>query len=85
MQGRGSMLPKRFQMVRSRIAFVAAESILRINRIPFRHASVAMGFCQDRSSGDGNTAGVAVNQGLLLDQHVEFDGIQKQIVGHNSQ
>src|SRR6266699_4088677 len=44
MQRRGPVETQGFEMIRRRVALVAGEAILRIDRVPLFHAGVAMGF-----------------------------------------
>jgi|SRR5579859_395038 len=67
-------------MIRCCVAFVASEAILRVDSVPLFHASVAMSLGQDGSSGDGDTASVAFDQRLLLDENVELHGVNEQVI-----
>src|SRR5437660_6800546 len=44
MQRRGPVETQGFEMIRRRVALVAGEAILRIDRVPLFHAGVAMCF-----------------------------------------
>src|SRR6266436_7407767 len=77
------MLAKSFEMVGRAVAFVAGEAVLWINGVPLLHAPVAMRFRKDGGCGDGDAAGIALNQGFLLDQDVELHGVNEQIIGQN--
>src|SRR5213595_3151077 len=66
MQGRGPVETQGFEMVRSGIALMAREPILRINSVPLLHAGVAVRLREDGRGGDGNAACIAFDQGLLL-------------------
>ena len=82
-QWRRTMLAQSFQVIGRGIAFVAPEAILRIDRIPLFHAGVTMRFRQDRSGSDRNAAAIAFDQGFLLDQDIELQGIDQQVVWNN--
>ena len=83
MERRGSVNAQSLEMVRRGVSFVARESVLRIDRVPFFHASVAVRFGEDGSGGDGNAARVAFDKRFLLDQHIKFHGVDEEIVGRN--
>ncbi len=80
MQWRRTVLAQGFQMIGCCVAFVASEAILRVDDVPLFHASVAMSLGQDGGSGDGNTASVAFDQRLLLDENVELHGVNEQVI-----
>jgi hypothetical protein len=80
MKGRRTVLAKGFQVVGSGVALVAREAVLRINGVPLFHASVAMSFGEDGSSGDRNAARVALDERLLLDENIELHGVDEQII-----
>src|SRR6266436_4390395 len=75
---RGAMLAKGFEMVGSAVTFVAGEAVLWINGVPLLHAAIAMRFRKDGGRRDGDAAGVALDQGFLLDQDVELHGVDEQ-------
>ena len=85
MQRRRTMLAEGFEMIGCGVTLVAGESVEWIDGVPFFHAGVAMGFCEDRSGGDGNAAGVALDEGFLLDYDVELHGVDEQIVWLNGE
>jgi hypothetical protein len=85
MQRRRTVLAQSFEVIRRGIAFVASESILRVNRVPLFHACIAMRFGQDGSGSDGNAARVAFDQRFLLDENIELHGVNQQIIGLNSE
>src|SRR6266403_1179930 len=85
MEWRRPMQAQGFEMVGSAVAFVAREAVLRVDGVPLLHARVAVRFREDGSGGDGNAAGVAFDQGFLLDQNVELHGVDEQIVWRNSE
>ena len=74
------MLAQSLQMVGRSITFVAGETVLRIDRVPFFHAGVAMSLGEDGSSGNGNAARVPFDERLLLDQNIELHGVDQQII-----
>src|SRR5271156_2111527 len=80
MKRRGTVPSERLQMIGSAIAFVAGKGVLRIDHLPFFHSSVAMRFGKDGGSGNGNAAGVAFDERLLLDENVELHRVNKQII-----
>src|SRR5258708_38317471 len=80
---RGAMLAKGFEMVRSAVAFVARQAILRIDGVPLLHAHVPVRFRKDGGCRAGNAARIALDQGFLLDQDVELHGVNEQIIGQN--
>src|SRR5205085_1605935 len=73
------------EMIRRGVAFVARETVLRIDGVPLFHAGVAVRFREDGSCGDGNAARVALDQRLLLNEHVELHGINEEIVGRDGE
>ena len=83
MEGRGPVLAQGFQMVGGGVAFVASQAVRRIDGVPFEHARVAMRLGQDGSGGDGDAAGVSVDQRFLLDEDIELDGVEQEIIGQN--
>ncbi len=74
------MLSEGFEVVGSGVTLVASEAVLRVDNVPFFHASVAMGFGKDRGGGDGNAARIALDERLLLDQNIQLHGVDEQIV-----
>ncbi len=80
MKWRWAMQPQRFQVVGSGVAFMASEAVLRIDSIPFFHASVAVGLCEDGGGGDGDAARITFDERLLLDDHIELQGVDQQII-----
>lgn len=74
------MLAQGFQMIRCCVTLVAGEAILRVDGVPLFHASVAMSLGQDGGSGDGNTASVAFDERLLLDENVKLHGVDEQVI-----
>lgn len=74
------MLAQGFQMIRCCVTLVAGEAILRVHSVPLFHASVAMSLGQDGGRGDGNTASVAFDERLLLDENVELHGVDEQVI-----
>lgn len=85
MERRGPVKTQSFEMVRRSVAFVAREAILRINGVPLFHAGVAVGLSEDGRGGDGDTARVAFDQRLLLDQNIEFHGVDEEVVRRDSE
>jgi hypothetical protein len=83
MERRRAMQAQGFEMVGSPVAFVAREAVLRVDGVPLLHARVAVRFREDGSGSDGDAAGVAFDQGFLLDQNVELHGVNEQIVWRN--
>ena len=79
------MLAQGFEMVGCAVTLVARQAVLRVDGVPLLHARVAMCFREDGSGGDGDAAGVAFNQGFLLDQDIELHGVNEQIVGLNGE
>ena len=79
------MLAKGFEVVGGGVAFVAGEAVLRVDGVPLNHARVAMSFGKNRSRGDGDAARVAFDEGLLLDENVEFHGVDEQIIWLNGE
>jgi len=72
-------------MIRGSVPFMPGQAVLGINRVPFLHAGVTIGFGEDRSGGDRDAAGISVDQGFLFDQNIEFDGIKQQIIGKDGE
>src|SRR5271157_3126425 len=68
-------------MIGSAVAFVAGKPVFRIDGVPFFHASIAMSFSQDGSSGNRNTSGIALDERFLLNEDVELHGVDKQVIG----
>src|SRR5262249_48571020 len=62
------------------VALVLSETVTGVRGVEFFEARVAMGFGKDGSGGDGNAPGVALDEGFLLDQHIELHGVDEQIV-----
>jgi hypothetical protein len=77
---RGAVPSKRFQMIGRGIALVPRQPVLGIDRVPFFHPGVAMGFCQNGRCCDRYALGVTLDERLLLDQHVELHGVDQQII-----
>src|SRR5262249_6708287 len=48
---------------------------------PFFHAPVSIRLCEYGRCRDGDAASVTLNEGFLLDENVELNGVEKQIVG----
>jgi hypothetical protein len=84
-KGRRAMQAQSFEMVGGAVAFVTRQAVLWINGVPLFHARIAMRFREDGGSGDGDTAGIAFNQGFLLDQDVEVHGVNEQVIGLNGE
>src|SRR5271156_989012 len=80
MKRRGAGRGEPPQMIGSAIAFVPGEAVLRIDEVPFFHASVTMSFGEDGSRGDGNTPGIAFDEGFLLDEDIELHGVDEQVI-----
>ncbi len=57
------------------------EAVAGINAIEFFESRVAMRFGEDGCGGDGNAAGVAFDEGFLLDEDIELHGVDQEIVG----
>lgn len=85
MQWRGPMEAQGFEMISRRVALMASEAVLRIDRVPLFHAGVAMCFRKNGCGGNGNAARVAFDQRLLLHEHVELHSVNEEIVGRNGQ
>ncbi len=83
MKGRGPVLAEGVQVIGGGVSFMASQAVLRIDGVPLGHARIAVRFSEDGSGGDGDTAGISVDDGFLLDEHVEFDGVEEQIVRDN--
>ena len=83
MERGGTVEAQRFEVIGSGVTFVAGEAVLRVDHIPLFHAGVAMRFGKDGCGGDGNAAGVAFNQRLLLDEDIELHGVNQQIIRLN--
>ncbi len=67
MLGAWTVLRKSFEVFRGPIAFVLRETVLGIPPIEFLEARVASNFSQNRSSGYGYGAGIAMNDGAMRD------------------
>ncbi len=80
MEWRRAMQPQRFQVVGSSVAFMAREAVLRIDGVPFFHASVAVGLREDGGGGDGHAARITFDERLLLDEHIEPHGVNQQVI-----
>jgi len=85
MMGRGAVRAQGGKMLRCGIAFVLRQPVLRINSVPFEHLPVAFHFGNDGGSRDRNRKRVAVNEGFLLDQHIQLHGVEQQIIGRDFQ
>jgi len=85
MKRAGTVLAKGCQVLGGGVALVLGQAILRVDDVPFFHAGVAVGFGEDRRGGDGDAAGVAVDEGLLLDEDVELHGVEEEIVGSDGE
>ncbi len=85
MEGRRAMLAKGFEMAGRAVALVAGEAVLRIDGVPLLHSRVPMRFREDRGCRDGDAAGIALNQGFLLDQDVELHRVNEQVIRRNRQ
>src|SRR4030088_514699 len=83
MQRTRAVLAQGFQVIGGGVTLVASQAVLRINGVPFLHAGVAVSFSQDRSGGDGDAAGISMDERFLLDQNVELDGVEEQVIGEN--
>ena len=70
-----------FEVVGGCVAFVLREAVLRIELIEFEHAAVAIDFRENRGGGNGNGARVTMNESLLFDGKIEFDGVEQQEIG----
>ncbi len=84
MQWGGAVFAKSGEMLGGGVAFVLSQAVLRVDGVPFFHAGVAVSFGEDAGGGDGDAAGIAVDEGFLLDEDVELHGVEKQIVGDDS-
>jgi len=58
-----------------------SQAILRIDGVPFFHAGISVGLGQDRCSRNRDAARVTLDQGFLLDHHVELHRVNQQVVG----
>ena len=83
MKGRGSVLAEGVQVIGGGVTFMASQAVLRIDGVPLGHTRIAVRLGEDGSGGDGNAASISVDDGFLLDEHVEFDGVEEQIVRDN--
>ena len=79
------MLAQRFEMIGSGVAFVARETVLRVDDVPLFHACVAMRFREDGSSRNGNAACVTFDECLLLGQNIQLHGVNEQVIRHGSE
>ena len=77
----GAVFAKSCEMFRGGVALMLCQAVLRVDGVPFFHASVTVRFGEDASGGDGDAAGVAVNEGFLFDKDVELHGVEEEIVG----
>ena len=85
MERRGPVLAQGLQMIRCGVTFVASQAVLGINGVPFFHAGIAMGLREDRCSGDGNAARVALDERFLLDQDIQLHRVDEQIIRLDSE
>ena len=76
----GAVFAEGSQVLGGSVAFVLGQAVLRIDHVPFFHAGVTVRFGEDGGGGDGDTAGVAVDEGFLFDEDVELHGVQEEIV-----
>jgi len=72
-------------MIRGSVTFVASQSILRVDGVPFFHASVPMCFGQDGRGRNRNAAGVASDERLLFNQNIQLHGVDEQIIGRDGE
>ena len=79
------MQAKGFEMIGRAVAFVGSQIVLRIGSVQLLDELVARHFCQDGGRGDGDGAGVAVDERFLREGKVEFDGVEEEIVGRNGE
>ena len=73
------MQPERLQMLGRAVTLILRQTVLGIELVEFFHPMVPVNLGQDRRSGNGNRAGVAMIQGLLFDGQVEFDGVRLRL------
>lgn len=69
-----------FHVFGGRVALVLREAVAGIGAVELFESRVAMGFGEDRSSGDGNASSVALNERFLLDEYVQLHCVDKQVV-----
>src|SRR5271154_1436813 len=85
MQWRRTVLAESFEVIGRGVALVPSKSVLRVNHVPLFHAGIAMRFGEDGRGGDGNAAGVAFDERILLDEDVELPGVDEQIIRLNGE
>jgi len=85
MMGRRPMGAQGGQMLGSRVTLVLRQSIKGVRPVPLDHLVVAFYLSQNRGRRNRNRACIPMNEGFLLDQHVQLHSIQKQIVRLHSQ
>ncbi len=85
MKWRRTVLAQGFEVIGSGVTLMACEAVLRVHGVPLFHAGVAVRFRQNGSGGDGNAAAIALDERLLLDEHVQLNGVDQQIVGDDGE
>ena len=80
MQRRGTMHTQRLKMIGGGVAFVASQTILRVDGVPLFHARIAMGLREDGRRRDGYASSIAFDEGFLFDQNVELHGVQEKVI-----
>ena len=74
------MLAESCQVFGSSVAFMLREAVLRVELVVFLHSAVALRFRENGSRGDRCRAHIAMNQRLLFDRQVEFDGVEQEVI-----
>ncbi len=85
MEGRRAVFAEGGEVLGGGVALVLRQAVLRIDGVPFFHARVAMRFGEDGGGGDGDAAGVTMDQGFLFDKNVELHGVEQKIVGDDAE
>jgi hypothetical protein len=85
MMWRRAVFAESGQVLRSGVAFVLPQAVLRVDQVPLAHDPVPLDFCQNRGGRDGYGTRVAVNQRFLFDERVQPHRIEQQIIGSNFQ
>jgi len=79
-QRSGAVADQGVQVIWRRVTLVLSQAVLRVQLVELFHAAVPINFGQNRCRGNGNRAGIAVNQSFLFDGQIKFESVEQKII-----
>ena len=79
------MLSESFEVIGRGITLMPSKAVLRINRVPFFHTGVAMGFGKDGCGSNGNAARIALDERFLFDENIKLHRVNQKIIRLNGE